>query len=97
MPYHLQNTQLRVVHKYTRQERNLLWLQKTRLIVLEHILPTTAEFLCHLTDAGVDIHTLIAKPYSIDKPVLETLEKGKGFRVIKESYETIEQTNMRVR
>jgi adenosylhomocysteinase len=47
-------------------ERNSV-LESLRLIVLEHILPTTVEFLEHLHAKGVHIFSVLAKPYSIDK------------------------------
>jgi adenosylhomocysteinase len=93
MPYHLQNTQLRVLLKYTRQERNRSSLQGCRLVILEHVLPTTSEFLQHLTDAGTTIHSVIAKPYSINGRVLADLQ-GRGINLIRKSYDELEQTDV---
>lgn len=91
MPYHLEYTQLRVVRKYTCQQRNRIALVQTRFIVLEHILPTTAELLRHLVEAGAEIFALIAKPYSIDEKVVVSLERT-GLTVVRKSYKELEET-----
>jgi adenosylhomocysteinase len=91
MPYHLDKIKLRVVHKYVNQRRNRFALGGTRLIVLEHILPTTEEFLRHLSTAGAEIFRVIAKPYSIDDSVEERLVKS-GFEVVHKSYHELETT-----
>src|SRR6185369_16270707 len=92
MPYHLENTQLRVVHKYVRQQRNKAALETARFIILEHILPTTEEFVKHLRDSGAEIHALLAKPYSIDTQTLASLE-NEGFNVIHRSYQELEESD----
>src|SRR5688572_16854030 len=92
MPYHLENTQLRVVHKYVRQQRNKAALETARFIILEHILPTTGEFVKHLRDCGAEIHALLAKPYSIDPNALASLNH-EGVNVIHKSYQELEETD----
>jgi adenosylhomocysteinase len=91
MPYYLQARQLRVVEKYTRQERNRSVLANTRVIILEHILPTTEEFLAHLQEAGAEVSAVVAKPYSIDRDVMAKL-KERGLAIREHSYEQMEST-----
>lgn len=91
MPYHLQNTQLRVVRSMVRQERNAP-LRNTRMIMLEHILPTTAEYVAHLRDVGVEIHTLLGKPYSIDSTTFSNLSEA-GVNIKRISYKQLEETD----
>jgi len=88
VPYHLHEVHLRVVHKYLRERRNSA-IGNARFLVLEHLLPTTAEFVRLIREAGGDIHALIAKPYSIDPSTLAALE-AEGFPIISESYATLE-------
>jgi adenosylhomocysteinase len=89
--YHLENTQLRVLRKYVRQPRHKAALADSRLIILEHILPTTEELLRHLHEAGAEIYSVFAKPYSIDKSVLKRLT-AKGVRVLQKTYDELDNT-----
>jgi adenosylhomocysteinase len=90
--YLLESRQLRVCGKYTRQERNMKAFQEARFIVLQHILPTTEELLILLREAGAEIFSVIAKPYSIDQSVLARLRDG-GFNIIEKAYQELETTN----
>ncbi len=92
MPYHLQGHQLRTVRSIVNQERNAA-LAGARLIVLEHILPTTAEFLEHLKSKGVEIFSVLAKPYSIDATAEARLIAG-GISVTRITYDQLESTNV---
>src|SRR5277367_2184153 len=92
MAYHLEHTQLRVVRKYTCQQRNRVALKDARLIVLEHILPTTEGFLLHLRESGAEIFGLIGKPYSIDESVVVRLER-EGLTVNRKTYQELEDTD----
>lgn len=93
MPYHLDATQLRVMRKYVRQQRNQRELGNSRLILLQHLLPTTEEFIRHLSASGAAVHSVIAKPYSIDPAVLERLTKA-GFPIrVDLSYYEMESTD----
>ena len=91
MPYHLQHTQLRVLRKYVHQQRNRESLQQSRLIVLEHILPTTAEFLAQLSEAGAEIFQIIAKPYSVDQQTYDRL--AMAFPTELKTYAELETTD----
>jgi adenosylhomocysteinase len=91
MSYHFDDSQLRVVQKYTRQRRNADVLKGTRIILLEHILPTTEQFIQHINDTGAEIFCIVAKPYSIDAHVLARLQK---FRVISQPYHQLETTTV---
>lgn len=89
MAYHFSEMQLRVFQKYCRQSRNKAWLSDCRMIILEHILPTTQSMIELLMEAGTDIFAIFAKPYSIDKSVLAIL-KEKKLNVIEKSYHELE-------
>lgn len=89
MAYHFSEMQLRVFQKYCRQSRNRTWLSDCRMIILEHILPTTQSMIELLLEAGTDIFAVFAKPYSIDDKVLEHLI-SKELNVIQKSYHELE-------
>lgn len=91
--FHFGETQLRVVQRTTSLPDNAQLLDKTRALVVGHILPTTEEFIRLLMDAKVAIHALFAKPYSIDSGVLESL-KGRGVKVVEETYETLDTSDL---
>lgn len=88
--YHLDNSQLRVFRKFVRQERNVRFLRQTRLIVLEHILPTTEDMIHQLRDVGTEIFALIGKPYSVDASTLSRIEAS-GIPVRVTPYRTLEE------
>lgn len=89
MAYHFSEMQLRVFQKYCRQSRNKSWLKDCRMIILEHILPTTQSMIELLLEAGTDVFAIFAKPYSIDPNVLENL-KQKKLNVIQKTYQELE-------
>jgi adenosylhomocysteinase len=91
MPYHLHDVHLRVVHKYLHQPRNAA-VANARFLLLEHLLPTTAEFVRLIRGAGGEIHTLLAKPYSIDEPTRKSLEED-GFPVVTKTYDELENSD----
>lgn len=93
MPYHLENSQLRVVRKFVVQQRNKFALSTARLIILEHILPTTEEFINLLMlEGGAEIFRVIAKPYSVDTEVLQRLIAS-GVSVEQRSYKELEESD----
>ena len=94
MGYHFHGSQLRVFRKYTRIDENAELLGRSRFILLEHVLPTTAEMILHLKNVGADIFALLAKPYSIDSISLAKIKSDYNVRVIEESYATLENTNI---
>jgi len=89
MAFHFRGTQLRVVRKYALEGRNKSALKKSRFILIEHILPTTEQFIKHLMEAGSEIHAIFAKPYSIDENVYQRLELL-NLTIYKESYDDLE-------
>lgn len=89
----LRTSQLKVCGSYLRQERNKLVLRDSRVIILEHILPTTEMLVYHLIDAGAEIFAIVAKPYSIDSSVLKRLKENE-FRLIENSYAELENTSI---
>lgn len=91
--YHLDGSQLRVCGKYVRQERNRLALEKTRLIILQHLLTDTEELVNLLISAGAEIHCLVAKPYSVDECAFKRLQK-KGIRILREEYKVLEESDV---
>jgi adenosylhomocysteinase len=76
MPYHLDDFQLRVVRRYSRQAPNQKLLSACRFIILEHVLPTTAEFVDHLKAAGAEIFQFLGKPFSVDPTTLARLREA---------------------
>jgi len=92
MAYHLEHTQLRVVHKHSCQQGNKALLAKARLLLLEHILPTTEEFIYQLQASGVEMFAVLAKPYSIDEEVAKRLHK-KRVDIIRKSYQELDETD----
>ncbi|TAM47799.1 MAG: hypothetical protein EPN53_11195 [Acidobacteria bacterium] len=88
MPYRFGATQLRVVHSLLSDDP--LLVKKARYLVLEHVLPTTAEYLRLLTEAGADVAGMIAKPYSVNEQALDSITKLGIDVVRKASYEEIE-------
>lgn len=91
--YQLDGERLRVCASWLRQSQNRDALAGARLIILEHILPTTRDFVHYLRAAGADIFAVLAKPYSIDPAVLHDLQEG-GFRVDRHSYGELETTDI---
>jgi adenosylhomocysteinase len=89
VPYRFGDTQLRVVHSHVAREKNLL--KKTRFVIVEHILPTTAEFLRLLKRSGADVAGVIAKPYSIDARALKAIKRMGINVVVNKSYKEIEE------
>lgn len=93
MSYHFTNNQLRVFGKYVREQRNKNVLEKTRFIILEHILPTTENMIKQLRNGGGEVFAVVAKPYSIVEDVMESLVAD-GITVIKKSYFDLENTDV---
>jgi len=89
--HNIEGTKLRVCANYLREDRNKKTLSHARLIILEHLLPTTEELIYLLHEAGADIFQIIAKPYSIDEHVASRLNE-RGYPVLRESYENLERT-----
>ena len=91
--YPIENTKLRVCANILRQNRNKKVMRECRIILLEHILPTTESLIYLLADSGAEIHSIIAKPYSIDMEVNERL-KTHCFEILNFSYEDMEHTDV---
>ena len=91
--YPVKHSKLRVCASYLREERNRKALRNCRLIMLEHILPTTENFIYLLADAGAQIHSILAKPFSIDRSVFRRLLE-RGFTVLEKPYEDLEDTDI---
>jgi adenosylhomocysteinase len=73
MAYHFQGTHLRVLQKFSRQQRNVEFLSNTRGVFVLHALKTSVEFIRNLTAAGLEINSIFVKPYSIDQDALRHL------------------------
>ena len=91
MSYHFKNTQLRVVQKFAKQKMNLIPLSNTRIIILEHILPTTEQFIYTLAERGTEFYKILAKPYSIDEKVYNRLKEK--FPLETKSYQELESSD----
>jgi len=89
----LRESHLKVCGKFLRQERNRKVMSVSRIIILEHILPTTEMLVYHLAKAGADVFSIVAKPYSIDPIVLARLQAN-GFSVLQKSYDDLENTKI---
>ena len=94
MAVHLHNSQLRVVQKYAKEQRNRLLLANSRILLIEHILPTTEEFINQITGAGADVSVIFAKPYSIDEEVFKRLSTR--FKVVRKTYEDLEDPTAQI-
>ena len=92
--YHINPNQLRVSREIALDNSSKQILGKSRLLVLQHILPDTAELLQHLKEAGAEIHSVVAKPYSINEESLKLIEELIVGKVIRESYSVLEQTDI---
>jgi adenosylhomocysteinase len=90
--YHLQNSQLRVCNRYLKQERNKKHLKNTRLIILQHILSDTCELIKLFHGQGIEVHSVIAKPYSIDESSFSKLVDLK-IPIYRQTYEQLETTD----
>ncbi|WP_397362657.1 adenosylhomocysteinase [Olleya sp. R77988] len=73
--YILNKNQLRVSEQYLKNGDIKKRLSGTRLILLQHFLPDSEQFVNLLAQTGADIFKLIAKPYSLDKSVYDRLSK----------------------
>jgi hypothetical protein len=89
LPYRFGETQLRVVHSYLSENAELL--RRARFLILEHILPTTLEFVRLLREFGADVFAVIVKPCSVDKNVLNEMQSMGVDVVRKVDYAEIEE------
>lgn len=67
--------------------------KETRFILLQHLLSDTEEFIEAMIKSGLDVHSLVVKPYSIDLEVKKRIEKS-DFILIHEEYEKLEKTKI---
>lgn len=89
--YQLEGRKLRVCASYLREERNRIAMAQARVVILEHILPTTEAFIHQLHEAGAEVFAVVAKPYSIDDHVARRLEQA-GHRLERKSYAELEDS-----
>lgn len=87
--YHFHNVQLRAVRKHVRQHKKLL--SGAHIVMLEHVLPTTLEFVRHLNDADIVVTKFIGKPYSVDHGIIGELSKLCDVSILKD-YDDVEGT-----
>jgi len=91
--FHFENSQLRVCGRIVRQQRNNEFLKKSRFIILQHILWDTYDLLKIFKEADIELHAIIAKPYSIDEEV-EKKMLFEDFPLKKYTYNEMETTNV---
>lgn len=91
MPYYLEGQRLRVCASFLREHDNIRLLKQCRLILLQHILPTTEALIGHLLQAGAEIDVLYAKPFSIERDVFKRLSQTVS--IVRKSYEELEKTD----
>src|SRR5262245_36030561 len=89
--YHLDAKQLRVCGVFLRLAVTKREFAQTRFILIQHSLPTTEELIGLLREAGGEIFSVFAKPYSVDPRCLHRL-KDAGVNVEERSYEFLETT-----
>lgn len=87
------SSKLRVCATYLREARNKSALKNLRILMLEHMLPTTEALVYLLAEAGTSIDLIYAKPYSIDREVVQRLS-DQGFRVAEHSYLELESSTI---
>ncbi len=92
--YHINSNQLRVSREIALDNSSKQILEKSRLLVLQHILPDTAELLQHLKEAGAEIHSVVAKPYSINQESLKLIKENIIDEIVCESYSNLEKTDI---
>jgi len=90
MAYHLEHAQLRVVQALVREHKTPL--NTARIILLEHILTDTEEFIGHLASSGAEIFAILAKEYSVDESVFCRLKDK--HRVLRFTYKQLEETDV---
>jgi hypothetical protein len=89
MAYHIDHPQLRVFAGMSRNSENRVRLSSTRLILLQHALPTTACMVELMVEGGAEIFAFIAKPYSRD-PIAEQRISGCCVSIFSESYDVLD-------
>jgi adenosylhomocysteinase len=82
--------ELKVCARILKQLRNRKYMEGCRLLLLEHILPTTESLVYNLLESGAEIHVIFAKPYSIDNEVYNRLLERK-INIQNYSYEDLEK------
>jgi adenosylhomocysteinase len=90
--YHLEEKQLRVCAEYLNSTELSAQLANCRLILLQHILPDTEEFIMLIHKQNIEIFSVIAKPYSIDEDSIKKIS-DLGIRVVREPYTILDETN----
>ena len=91
MAYHFQGSHLRVLQKFSQQNRNITSLRQSRGIFVLHALPTSVEFVSLLKKSGVEISNIYVKPYSIDDDSKKKLENIVTKRLIVLDYDRYEE------
>lgn len=91
--YKFGGKRLRVCHDAFRSPSMKKVFKNTRFILLQHLLTDTEEFIEGMLAAKLEVHGLVAKPYSIDLEIKKRIAKH-DFTFIHESYETLEGTEI---
>jgi adenosylhomocysteinase len=89
--YRLSSHKLRVCRQSLESDEFKKCFQNTRFILLQHLLTDTEEFINLMMNLEYNIHSVIAKPYSVDPSVKERLLKAYAFPIIQEPYATLEK------
>jgi adenosylhomocysteinase len=88
--YHLEESSLRVCEQICSEEDFSNILKNSRLILLQHILPDTEKFIDLIKKNGAEIHTILAKPYSINPNVFQSISSK--YNTVKITYEKLDDT-----
>ncbi len=88
----LETSQLRVTRVQFRKPKNAELLATSRIILLQHVLQTTKDFVEGLLESGAEIHSFLAKPYSINREVFDRLRKRK-LNLVKIDYDELDTTD----
>lgn len=86
--YHFFTDQLRVSRETAIEHRDLL--SQTRLLIIQHVVSNTLEYLQHLTAGGAEIFCVFSKPYSIDPVAKAKLDSS--YRSVHRSYSDLENS-----
>lgn len=88
--YKFSSHQLRVCRQSLESSEFKSCFRNIRFILLQHLLKDTEEFIRLMIELNYDIHSVVAKPYSIDLSVKERLSKC-VFSLIHEPYDVLEK------
>ncbi|RJE89666.1 hypothetical protein D3P07_05355 [Paenibacillus sp. 1011MAR3C5] len=91
--YRIGGWKLRTVRELVSKEENKKLLSNSRLIIFQHLLEDTKEFIDHILESGAEIDCVFGKEYSIDESVRSYLEE-RGLKVVNLKYSELEKSSV---